>query len=55
MRRKALAGLVAALVVAVSAPAAAFASPWAGNSGHFHPNSQPCDGKNDHNKCPGPH
>lgn len=55
MKRKALAGVVAALAVALSAPAAAFAGPWAGSSGHFHPQSQPCDNDNDHKKCPGKH
>jgi hypothetical protein len=58
MRRKALAGLVAAGAVAVSAPAAAFAVGGpneAGKSGHFHPQSNPCDGKNNHPNCPGKH
>jgi hypothetical protein len=57
-RRKAVAGLLAALAVAVSAPASAVAfggpnSP--GNSGHFQPQSNPCQGSNDHPHCPGPH
>jgi len=57
-RRKALAGIVAALAVAISAPASAFAVGGpneAGDSGHFHPQSNPCDGKNNHPNCPGPH
>ena len=27
----------------------------AGNSGKFHPKSQPCQGSNDHPNCPGRH
>lgn len=37
-------------------PAAAFGNPnKAGNSGHFHPNSNPCQSDNNHPNCPGPH
>jgi hypothetical protein len=57
-RRKAVAGLVAAFAVAVSVPASAVAVGGpneAGKSGKFHPNSGPCQGKNDHPHCPGPH
>ena len=27
----------------------------AGNSGHFHPKSNPCKSNPDHPRCPGPH
>jgi hypothetical protein len=57
MKRKAMAGLIAAFAVGVSAPAAlAVGGPnEAGNSGHFHPNKQPCESNPDHPHCPGPH
>jgi hypothetical protein len=53
--RKAAAILAVVGLMAVG-PAAAFGNPnKAGNSGHFHPNSPPCQGDNNHPKCPGPH
>ena len=55
---KKLAACVSALALAAVAPASAFAVGGpneAGKSGHFHPQHQPCDGKNDHPHCPGPH
>jgi hypothetical protein len=52
------AALIAALALAVSAPAAAFGVGGpneAGNSGKFHPKSGPCASDNNHPHCPGPH
>ncbi len=56
-RRKALTALAATLSLAVSpAAAVAFGGPnSAGNSGHFQPNSNPCQGPNNQPNCPGPH
>jgi hypothetical protein len=55
-------GLLAASAAAVAAMAvgapAAFAVGGpneAGNSGHFHPNKQPCESNPNHPHCPGPH
>jgi hypothetical protein len=57
MKRKALAGVLSVLALSISAPGAlAVGGPnEAGNSGHFHPNSGPCQGPNDQPNCPGPH
>jgi len=33
----------------------ALADNWAGNSGHFHPQSPPCHAAPDQPHCPGPH
>lgn len=53
--RNALAvGTAAALMAA--GPAYAVGGPnEAGNSGKFHPKSSPCESKNNHPHCPGPH
>jgi hypothetical protein len=52
-RRKTVAGIVTALAVAISAPAAAFGdSPWAGESGHFKGGSNPCKHSNNNPHCP---
>jgi hypothetical protein len=52
-RVTALAGAITLLAVG---PAYAFGGPnSAGNSGHFQPNSNPCQGPNDQPNCPGPH
>jgi hypothetical protein len=49
-------GLACAIALAVAAPAAAVGGPnAAGNSGHFKPNTSPCQSANDHPNCPGPH
>ena len=57
MKHKKLTAIVAVMALGVAAPSAsAVGGPnEAGNSGHFHPNSGPCDGKADHPHCPGPH
>ena len=48
--------VIAAMVVATSGVALAVGGPnAAGNSGHFKPNSNPCQGPNDQPNCPGPH
>lgn len=48
--------LVAAIMLMAVGPAYAFGGPnSAGNSGHFQPNSNPCQGANDQPNCPGPH
>jgi hypothetical protein len=48
--------VAAALALMAAGPAYAVGGPnEAGNSGKFHPNSQPCDSTNDHPHCPGPH
>jgi hypothetical protein len=51
------AGIAAMAAMAVGAPGAlAVGGPnEAGNSGHFHPNKQPCASNPDHPHCPGPH
>ena len=56
MKRKATVGVLTALALAVSAPTAfAVGGPNSpGNSGHFKPNSGPCQGPNDQPNCPGP-
>jgi len=58
MKRKlALLAVAGSFAVAVVAPAAyAVGGPNSpGNSGHFQPNSNPCQGPNDQPNCPGPH
>jgi hypothetical protein len=57
MKHKALVGLVSAVAMSVSAPAAlAVGGPnEAGNSGHFHPQKNPCTANPDHPHCPGKH
>lgn len=57
MKQKKLAAILAVIALGVAAPgASAVGGPnEAGNSGHFHPNSGPCDGKANHPHCPGPH
>jgi hypothetical protein len=53
--RKAIA-LAAAIMLMAAGPAYAFGGPnSAGNSGHFQPNSHPCQSENDQPNCPGPH
>lgn len=56
MKRKKLAGILAVLALAISAPAAfAVGGPnEAGNSGKFHPHSGPCQPTADQPHCPGP-
>lgn len=55
-RIRKVAALVAAIMLMAVGPAYAFGGPnSAGNSGHFHPNSNPCQGTNDQPNCPGPH
>ena len=56
MKRKKLAGILAVLALAISAPAAfAVGGPnEAGNSGKFHPHSNPCQPTADQPHCPGP-
>jgi hypothetical protein len=55
--RKAVVGLLAILELAISAPASlATGGPnTSGSSGHFNPNSNPCQGSSDQPNCPGPH
>jgi hypothetical protein len=57
MKHKKVAAILAVMALGVAAPSAsAVGGPnEAGKSGHFHPNSGPCDGKADHPHCPGPH
>ena len=57
MKHKKIAAILAVMALGVAAPAAsAVGGPnEAGNSGHFHPNSGPCDSNPDHPHCPGPH
>jgi hypothetical protein len=56
MRIRKVAALTAAIALMAVGPAAAFGGPnSAGNSGHFHPHSPPCESSNDHPHCPGPH
>jgi hypothetical protein len=51
-----VASATAAMVIGGAGSAFAFGGPnEAGNSGHFHPNSNPCASDNDHPHCPGPH
>jgi hypothetical protein len=55
-RIRKLAALTAAIALMAVGPAAAFGGPnSSGKSGHFHPNSGPCDSDNNHPHCPGPH
>jgi len=47
--------LCAALALMAAGPAYAVGGPNSpGNSGHFNPNSAPCQGPNDQPNCPGP-
>jgi len=56
MRIRKLAALTAAIALLAVSPVAAFGGPnSAGNSGHFHPGSNPCASENDQPNCPGPH
>ncbi len=51
-----VAALAATMALMAAGPAYAVGGPnEAGNSGHFHPNSSPCQSDNDHPHCPGPH
>jgi hypothetical protein len=51
-----VAALAAAIMLMAAGPAYAFGGPnSAGNSGHFQPNSHPCQSENDQPNCPGPH
>ena len=53
--RSALA-LTAALALMAAGPAYAVGGPnEAGNSGKFHPKTNPCASDNNHPHCPGPH
>jgi hypothetical protein len=55
-RIRKLAALTGAIALMAVGPASAFGGPnGAGNSGHFHPNSHPCQSQKDHPHCPGPH
>jgi hypothetical protein len=55
-RIRKLAALSGAIALMAVGPAYGFGGPnEAGNSGHFHPNSNPCQSDNDHPHCPGPH
>jgi hypothetical protein len=50
------AALTAALALLAAGPAYAVGGPnEAGQSGHFHPQSNPCSGPQDQPNCPGPH
>jgi hypothetical protein len=55
--RKVAAAVLSVVALSITAaPAFAVGGPnEAGNSGHFHPKSNPCDGKNNHPNCPGRH
>jgi hypothetical protein len=49
------AAVAASLALIAAAPAYAVGGPNSpGNSGHFKPNSNPCQGPNDQPNCPGP-
>jgi hypothetical protein len=53
--RKSIA-VATALALMAAGPAYAVGGPnEAGNSGKFHPKSNPCDSANNHPHCPGPH
>jgi hypothetical protein len=56
MKRKTFAGILSVLALAISAPTAiAVGGPnEAGNSGKFHPHSNPCQSDADQPHCPGP-
>lgn len=55
-RIRKVAALGAAIALMAVGPAYAVGGPnEAGKSGHFHPNSPPCQGPNNHPHCPGPH
>ena len=46
----------ATAVMLLTSMGSALANPnKAGQSGHFHPNSNPCESSSDHPNCPGPH
>jgi hypothetical protein len=54
-RMRKIAALGAALALMASGPAFATGGPNSpGNSGHFNPNSSPCQGPNDQPNCPSP-
>ena len=56
MRIRKAAAVAAVIGLVAVGPASAFGNPnKAGNSGHFHPGSNPCASDNDHPHCPGPH
>ena len=51
-----LSGLALMATSAVVPVSLGFGGPnSAGNSGHFQPHSNPCQGPNDQPNCPGPH
>ena len=55
-RIRKVAALTASMALIVVGPAYAVGGPnEAGKSGKFHPNSPPCQSKNNHPHCPGPH
>jgi hypothetical protein len=55
-RIRKVAALVAAITLMTVGPAQAFGGlNSAGKSGHFHPQSNPCQGPNDQPNCPGQH
>ena len=55
-RIRTVSATAAALALLVAGPAYAVGGPnEAGQSGKFHPKSNPCAGKADHPHCPGPH
>jgi hypothetical protein len=54
--KKALAAAVAGLTLGITGAAFAVGGPnEAGQSEHFQPQSQPCQGPQDQPNCPGPH
>ncbi|HKG03648.1 MAG TPA: hypothetical protein VKB03_10725 [Conexibacter sp.] len=54
-RIRRIAALGATLALMASGPAYAVGGPNSpGNSGHFNPNSTPCQGTSDQPNCPGP-
>jgi hypothetical protein len=53
--RKRVAAVTAVPALMAAGPAYAVGGPNSpGNSGHFNPNSAPCQGPNDQPNCPGP-
>ena len=54
--KKALAAAVAGLTLGIAGVAFGVGgSNESGQSGHFNPNTPPCQGPNDQPNCPGPH
>jgi len=54
-RMRKIAAFATAVALMASGPAYAVGGPNSpGNSGHFNPNSGPCQGPNDQPNCPGP-